>query len=159
MFAKLNYKKGKEHFDKKEYKEAIALWEKAAKSRHAEAAYNLGECFSTGVGVPVDYNRALELYLIAAKKSLPKVLTLQEISNDLGISVPSLTRLVQENCDKSPIAYFNELKMEEAKRLLMESPLNITEIAGQLGFSSVHHFSKMFRAEVGISPGAYAKKK
>ena len=72
MFANLNYKKGKNHFDKKEYKEAIALWEKAAKSGHAEAAYNLGECFSTGVGVPVDYNRALELYLIAAKKSHPK---------------------------------------------------------------------------------------
>ena len=85
------------------------------------------------------------------------VLTLQEISIDLGISVPTLKRLVQENCGKSPIAYFNGLKIEEAKRLLTESPLNITEIAGQLGFSSVHHFSKMFKQKAGVSPTEFKK--
>ena len=91
-------------------------------------------------------------------QNIGQVLTLQQISKDLGISVPSLKRLTQENCSKSPIAYFNELKMEEAKRLIAESPMNITEIAGRLGFSSVHHFSKTFKQKTGVSPSQFRKK-
>ncbi len=91
-------------------------------------------------------------------ENVGKVLTLQQISSDLGISVPSLKRLTQENCGKSPIAYFNELKMEEAKRLIADSPLNITEIAQRLGFSSVHHFSKTFKQKAGVSPSEFKKK-
>lgn len=90
-------------------------------------------------------------------KNIGRVLTLQQISQDLGLSIPTLKRLVQQSCNLSPIAYFNELKIIEAKRLIKESPMNMTEIAEKLGFYSVHHFSKAFKLKTGVTPTEYEK--
>lgn len=97
----------------------------------------------------VDKMNILTDYLM---RNIGQVLTLQQICNDLGFSLPLLKRLVQEHCGKSPMVYFNELKIQDAKRLLTDSPLNVTEIARSLGFSSVHHFSKTFKQKTGHTP-------
>ncbi|MBO7218053.1 MAG: helix-turn-helix domain-containing protein [Clostridia bacterium] len=88
---------------------------------------------------------------------LNQTLTLEEISHDLGFSVSKLRRLVFEQRGCGPIAYFIELKIEEAKTLIKTTSLNITEISEQLGFSSLHYFSKQFKSKTGKSPTAYAK--
>lgn len=90
-------------------------------------------------------------------RHIGQALTLEKISADLGFSVATLRRLVQKSCGQSPIAYFNALKILEAQRLIAQTPLNNTEIAERLGFSSVHHFSKAFKDKSGIPPSEYAK--
>lgn len=90
-------------------------------------------------------------------ENLEKTLTLEQISRDLGFSVSKLRRLVFEQKECGPIAYFIDLKIEEAKRLIRKTSMNITEISEKLGFSSLHYFSKQFKAKTGKSPSAYAK--
>lgn len=90
-------------------------------------------------------------------KNMSRVLTLQDISSELGISIATLKRLVDKTYATSPIAYFMGLKMEEAKRLIADTPLNVTEVSEQLGFSSVHHFSRAFKQKTGITPTEYEK--
>lgn len=90
-------------------------------------------------------------------QNIGRTLTLQDITRDLGVSLPTLKQLVRENCASSPIAYFSELKIEEAKRLIRETPMNMTEISQKLGFLSVHHFSKKFKQKTGLSPTEYAR--
>lgn len=90
-------------------------------------------------------------------ENLEKTLTLEQISRDLGFSVSKLRRLVFEQKECGPIAYFIDLKIEEAKRLIRKTSMNITEISERLGFSSLHYFSKQFKAKTGKSPSAYAK--
>ncbi len=90
-------------------------------------------------------------------KRIDKTLTLEEISRELGFSVSKLRRLVFDQMGCGPITYFIELKIEEAKRLIRSSPMNITEISEYLGFSSIHYFSKQFKSKTGKSPTAYAK--
>ena len=89
--------------------------------------------------------------------NLDKTLTLEQISRDLGFSVSKLRRLVFEQKECGPIAYFIDLKIEEAKRLIRKTSMNITEISECLGFSSLHYFSKQFKNKTGKSPSAYAK--
>lgn len=101
---------------------------------------------------PMTRMRSITDYLT---KNLNRVLTLEEMSRDLGYSVSVLKRQIKETVGLSPMAYFMDLKMEEAKRLLTHSPLSITEIALQLGFSSVHHFSRQFKQKTGVSPTDY----
>lgn len=98
--------------------------------------------------------RELTNYLLA---HINQTLTLEDISRDLGFSVSKLRRLVFEQKGCGPIAYFIDLKIEEAKHLIKKTPLNITEISEQLGFSSLHYFSKQFKNKTGRSPSAYAK--
>ena len=92
------------------------------------------------------------------KHSLGKSLTLKELSDFAGISIAKITRLFKDYEKMSPIAYFTSLKMEEAKRLIQKSDLNFTEISVQLGYDSIHYFSKVFKKHTGLSPSDFAKK-
>ena len=54
-------------------------------------------------------------------------------------------------------AYANLLKLEDAKKLLSETDLSITEIALDTGFNDVSYFIKLFKKQFGISPLKYRK--
>ena len=48
------------------------------------------------------------------------------------------------------------MKINYAKQMLREKNKNITEIAMNLGYNDIHHFSKQFKAITGMSPREYA---
>lgn len=112
------------------------------------------ELIHPSVGVRQDGMNAVTDYMM---RNIHRALTIQEMSGELGMSASSLKRLVQEACRKSPAAYFADLKIEEAKRLLRYSDMNMTEIAGRLGFSSVHYFSRVFKQKCSETPSEYRK--
>ena len=105
---------------------------------------------------PLTNNAFLEFtdYL---KENIDKTLTLEEISEAYGETVPHLQKLCREVCGCGPISYFISLKISAAKRMMNETELNFSQIAERLGFSSVHYFSKLFKAKTGMSPSAYLK--
>jgi AraC-like DNA-binding protein len=41
--------------------------------------------------------------------------------------------------------------------MIRENKLNFTEIAAELQYSTVHHFSRQFKEKFGITPSEYAK--
>lgn len=88
-------------------------------------------------------------------RNIHRALTIGDMSRELGMSASSLKRVLQEKCGSAPAAYFADLKIEEAKRLLGQSAMNVTEIAEQLGFSSVHYFSRAFKQKTGQTPLEY----
>ena len=53
------------------------------------------------------------------------------------------------------ISYVNYLKIKEAKILIREGKLNLTEISSKLGFNSIHYFSRMFKDQEHQSPSSY----
>ena len=55
----------------------------------------------------------------------------------------------------SPKSYIDICKINEAKRLLTETELTISEVANSMGFSNISDFSKFFKNKVGLSPQAY----
>jgi TPR repeat protein len=61
------YTKGMQLFDKGNYDQAIAHLEKAANANHADAAYQLGEMYLSGVGVDANKETAIRWYKVAAK--------------------------------------------------------------------------------------------
>jgi len=66
-----------------------------------------------------------------------------------------LSRIFKEATGNSPVNYWLHAKMKEAKKLLREETLNVTQISEALGFTSIHHFSRMFKRITGLSPTAY----
>ena len=90
-------------------------------------------------------------------RNLHKTLTVREICLDLGLSESSLKRLVRQTCGRSPLAYFTDLKIAQAEWLILHSAMNMTQIAQQLGFSSVHYFSRVFKEKTGEAPTALKK--
>ena len=64
------FQNGLEHYDKKNYTEAVKWYRKAAEQGHAGAQNNLGVCYENGYGVTKDYYEAVKWYRKAAEQGL-----------------------------------------------------------------------------------------
>ena len=98
----------------------------------------------------------IEHYIRSKHISRP---SLDELSDKFRISISSLIRLCRRVNGKTPIQYFKALRMEEARSLLLLSGMNVSEIAGYLGYGRIHEFSREFSRHFGYPPSALFKNK
>ncbi|EGL20291.1 MULTISPECIES: AraC family transcriptional regulator [unclassified Paenibacillus] len=83
--------------------------------------------------------------------------TLDEISRHFHIGKTLLKESFKAQTGTTIMKYWSRIKIGQAKLLIREEACNFTEIAGRLGFGSVHHFSKTFKKASGMSPSEYAR--
>ncbi len=100
-------------------------------------------------------NTTIETIIEYLKNNLYETLTVSDICSKFFIGKSHLYKLFSEFADTSPMEYFSNLKIKEAKRLLLESELSVSEISSILGYSSIHNFSRAFKTAVGDSPYGY----
>lgn len=81
------------------------------------------------------------------------------LAKHLNISQSYLYRVFTEEHGVSPKEYLNRFCMEQAKRLLRTSDMNISQIATAVGYSDVLAFSAFFSKRKGCSPTAYRNSK
>lgn len=91
------------------------------------------------------------------KENIPNNIKVPQLCRELNISKTSLSVAFKNVTGCSLIEYFTKLKMDTAKKLIREENYNVTQIAQQLGFGSVHYFSRRFKALTSMSPSEYAK--
>lgn len=82
-------------------------------------------------------------------------LTLELVSGETGVSQRKITAEIQNRFGCNFKSYVNRLRINESKRLLLESDLNIGEIAFKVGFNNQSHFNRVFKSELQISPTEY----
>lgn len=80
-----------------------------------------------------------------------------DIANHIGINRSYLTTCFKKIFGKSPFEYILEVKMNTAKKYLLQSNLKINEIASMTGYDDQITFSKAFKSYYGISPREYRK--
>lgn len=97
--------------------------------------------------------REIETYMQA---NIHTNLTVDDILAASGLSLSTLKRIFRQQADCGIIHYFLKLKINESKRLLLDTDLTVSQISDQLGFSSVHYFSNLFKKYTGVSPKQYA---
>lgn len=83
-------------------------------------------------------------------------LTLDQICKDNMISRSQLQKVFQKECSQGVIEYFSEKKIQAAKQMIRNGKLNFSQIAEQLGYSSIHYFSRQFKKITDMSPSEYA---
>ncbi|PJJ66437.1 helix-turn-helix domain-containing protein [Chryseobacterium geocarposphaerae] len=78
--------------------------------------------------------------------------TVQYLSDQLNISPGYLSDVLRSVIGKNTQQYIREKVAEKAKERLISTELTVAEIAYELGFEHPQSFSKMFRAQTGLSP-------
>lgn len=73
------------------------------------------------------------------------------------ISPRHFESLFYERFHATPKEYVISMKMERAKELLQGESISIGEIADQLGYGDLYHFSKIFKAKTGYSPSEFRR--
>ncbi|EDP71171.1 Transcriptional regulator, AraC family protein [Flavobacteriales bacterium ALC-1] len=83
---------------------------------------------------------------------------LKDLADGLDISKHYLSQLLNDNLEKSFAQYINELRIEEAKKLLIENNQFTLEAIGfEAGFSSKSTFYATFKKTVGVTPSEFKK--
>lgn len=82
-------------------------------------------------------------------------ITIEDLSDELGVSASYLSRLFKKETGDSVSAYIRRQKIEKAKNLLRYSDYAIIDIANRLSFSSQSHFIQQFREIAGVTPKKY----
>lgn len=82
-------------------------------------------------------------------------ITIEDLSDALGVSASYLSRLFKKEAGISVSAYIREQKINIAKNLLRFSEYSLIEIANRLSFSSQSHFIQQFKEVTGMTPKKY----
>lgn len=72
-------------------------------------------------------------------------ITLTELATLANMSNHHFCRQFKSVTGKAPIEYLNRLRVEQALKLLQQSELNISEVAGAVGFDDINYFSRLFK--------------
>lgn len=81
--------------------------------------------------------------------------SVQEVSDQLGVSPRYLTDMLKSLTGLSTQQHIHNKLIEKAKDILSNSELSIAEIAYQLGFEHPQSFNKLFRQKTKMSPVAF----
>ncbi len=85
---------------------------------------------------------------------LGRTWTLSDVAKKLGTSPRSLQRELSQHATTFS-SVLDEIRVDEARRLLSSTDLTITQIGYVCGFSDTSHFSRRFKSRVGTSPSSW----
>ena len=97
------------------------------------------------------FNRLVQ-YL---KERVYSSISLDELVAEFHFSKTHLSQTFKTHSGQTILTYFNILKVEEAKRLILDSDMNFSQISNALNFSSLHYFSRLFKKHTSMSPSEY----
>lgn len=103
---------------------------------------------------PSDWDRVLT-YL--QTNYLDPDLTIHRAAKTLAISESKLSRLIREHHHEGFRSLIHDLRTKEAKRLLLETTMNVSEIAFKLGYATPSHFNREFKQREGVTPTVFRK--
>lgn len=90
-------------------------------------------------------------------KNYHENISLRDLSIKYDINNAYLSRIFKKETGKNLTDYINDVRIDEAKKLIETTTLKMYEIAEQCGFSSTQRFFMVFKKTVGTSPGDYRK--
>lgn len=79
----------------------------------------------------------------------------KEISDYCSVSLSYLRSKFLKQTGKTIVEYRDSLRIAAAKEMLESRYFTVTEIAAELGYCDVYHFSKAFSSHTGCSPTKY----
>jgi Response regulator containing CheY-like receiver domain and AraC-type DNA-binding domain len=82
-------------------------------------------------------------------------LSLQRVADQFYISPYYLSRFFKEATGFTFVEYLNSVRIKEAKKLLEQTSMKVSLIARKVGFGSVTHFGRVFKAVTGRAPLFY----
>ncbi len=81
-----------------------------------------------------------------------------ELSDKLSIGIRKLQRLFKGYHGIDMTSYRKQVRLEQARHMILEQRLSITDVSFKMGYTSTSHFSKIFKDQFGYSPSSLLNK-
>lgn len=99
-----------------------------------------------------DYVEAIKHFI---SENLERQLSLAEIAEYAGRSIPQISAVFKKRTGYTLINYVNMEKISRACRLLDETQLRLNQISPKVGIADPGYFSRLFSSIMGMSPSEY----
>lgn len=96
-----------------------------------------------------------DVLLYVDKHLLDPDFSIYTVSEAFGLSESAFSHLFKRTFHQTFSTYVNQQKLICAFELLADEDIPLEEVATRLGYSRASNFGRMFKAEVGMSPGRY----
>jgi len=84
--------------------------------------------------------------------------TIAELADKLSIGLRKLQRLFKAYHGLDMTSYRKQVRLEQARQMILEQRLSIADVSFKMGYTSTSHFSKIFKARFGYTPSSLLNK-
>src|SRR4026209_1572789 len=98
------------------------------------------------------HRRAVERVITSARGRLCEPISLRDMSRVAYLSTFHFNRVFHQITGLPPAKFISALRLDEAKRLLLNTNLSITDICFEVGYNSLSTFTRLFTQRVGLGP-------
>lgn len=107
--------------------------------------------------IETDEMSAIEQVQQFIGSNLSRDISLTDAAALVHLNPSYLSQLFKQQTGGKFVDYVIEMRMEEAKKLLIKTSLRVSEIAERLGYGDISYFSSTFKKLIGCSPLEYRK--
>lgn len=86
-----------------------------------------------------------------------KTITLEEVSSIIGFNPAYFSSMFKKETGQNFIDYITKIRINNAKYYLLQTDLNVEDIAADVGYSDTKYFTKLFKKLTGLNPSEYRK--
>lgn len=104
------------------------------------------------VGEKVKHKKIISEVLSYVDQHYREDIVLGELAEKLYVNQSYLSREFKKETGYSMVKFITNKRIREARTLLRDTDMLITEIATLVGYNNITHFNAMFKKETGISP-------
>ena len=108
--------------------------------------------------IEISDNKLVDKINELLNQSIYSPLTLQTICEHFNLSKSYICRIYKDYTGVGIMKKLSELKLKEAKKLLRQDTMNISQTADKLAYSGIHNFTRAFKNFTGVSPTDYKKR-
>lgn len=101
------------------------------------------------------YVRRLEAAADQMRKNCGHPVSVEAIARQARLSPSRFRQIFRDYFGLSPRQWLRQVRIQKARDLMGHTSLNLSEIAREVGFETVHSFSRAFKELEGIPPSAY----
>lgn len=109
------------------------------------------------------YNNAANNFIVTnalnyIRENYKEKLRLIDVADQIYVSQWHLSKLLNKHTGQTFSDILNGIRMEQARELLKDPSLHICDIAEEVGFQDLAHFSRVFKKQEGMSANEYRNK-
>lgn len=98
------------------------------------------------------HRRAVERVITTARERLCEPISLHDMSRVAYLSAFHFNRVFHQITGLPPNKFISAMRLDEAKRLLLNTDRSITDICFEVGYNSLSTFTRRFTQRVGLGP-------
>lgn len=95
--------------------------------------------------------------VVYIRENFDKDLNMAVVSNHISMNYSLFSYVFKQYTGSNFVNYLKDIRIEEARRLLVETDMKVVDISMKVGYENEKHFMKIFKAACGVSPTEYRR--